>query len=604
MNANRPTTPIAYHARMRVAHLSVLLIAAALSSPAKSETIVVPTQVSTIQAAIDRAKPLDVVLVEPGTYRENITLKTQVSVIGRETARTLLQPQTASDPTVRISTASDLRFLGFTLIGASTGISVVSSLDVTIANVVFDSASVAAINVSVSGVDVANNVFFNSAVAILRDTNAVEVTSNIFRNNDVTISTSFADNNVNVEANCWSNNADLRPAGGSETGYGASPTIGDPLFVAERDRDFHLKEGSACIDVGVGADVIDSTVADAGAYGGQFADTFPMPVTGITLADASAGGKAALTATWSPNSSYLVTHSTVPGGYRVYYKQGSPGPPYNGTDAGGGMQPSPVDVGNVTTFTLSDLAPVKPLPTPTQLLAATPHNQAVELNWQAATGASGYRIHYGINSTAENQVDVGNVTTSSVTGLINGTGYRFAVGTLSSATYFVVVTAHDSTPQRHESAPSSEVSVKAGGSDEAALSNELTARPEQTVAYPTLPDEGGCFIATAAYGADWQAEVQALRDFRDRYLLPSAAGRWFVAHYYDLSPGVAAYISEHPSTKPFVRSLLTPLVVFALFLLGSTASTKAGVAALLGCLVVLGLSRRRRNAPGEREATC
>jgi len=596
--------PIAYHGHMVVARLPVLLVAAALSPLAWSETIVVPTQAATIQAAIDRAKPLDVVLVEPGTYRENITLKTQVSVLGRETARTLLQPQSAGDPTVRINGASDLRFLSFTLIGASTGIAVVSSLDVTIANVVFDSASVAAINAGVSGVDIANNVFFNSAVAVLRDTSAVEITSNIFRSNDVTISTSFANNDVNVEANCWSNNADLRPAGGSETGYGARPTVGDPLFVAERDRDFHLKEGSPCIDVGVGADVIDSTVADAGAYGGQFADPFPLPVAGVTLSDASAGGKAALTAAWLPNSSYLVTNSTLPGGYRVYYKQGSAGPPYNGTDAGGGMQPSPVDVGNVTTVTLSDLAPMKPLPTPTQLLAATPRNQAVELNWQAAAGASGYRIHYGAASTAENHVDVGNVTTAGVTGLTNGTTYRFAVGSLSSATYFVVVTAHDSTPQRHESAPSSEVSVQAGGAEEAALSNELTARPEQTVAYPTLPDEGGCFIATAAYGADWQAQVQALRDFRDRYLLPHAAGRWFVAHYYDLSPGVAAYINDHPSTKPFVRSLLTPLVVFALFLLGSTASTQAAVGALLGCLVVLELRRRKRDASSKRGATC
>ena len=109
------------------------------------------------------------------------------------------------------------------------------------------------------------------------------------------------------------------------------------------------------------------------------------------------------------------------------------------------------------------------------------------------------------------------MTTYSVAGLTNGTIYRFAVGTLSSATYYVVVTAIDGTPQRHESAQSDEVSVQAGGSEEAALSNELTARPEQTVAYPTLPDEGGCFIATAAY-------------------------------------------SEHPSAKPFARWLLAPVV--------------------------------------------
>jgi len=83
--------------------------------------------------------------------------------------------------------------------------------------------------------------------------------------------------------------------------------------------------------------------------------------------------------------------------------------------------------------------------------------------------------------------------------------------------HYVVVTAIDGTPQRHESAQSDEVSVQTGGSEEAALSNELTARPEQTVAYPTLPDEGGCFIATAAY-------------------------------------------SEHPSAKPFARWLLAPVV--------------------------------------------
>jgi hypothetical protein len=245
---------------------------------------------------------------------------------------------------------------------------------------------------------------------------------------------------------------------------------------------------------------------------------------------------------------------------------------------------------------------VKPLPTPTQLLGATAHNESVELSWQATAGATGYRVHYGIDSTAENQVDAGNVTTFSVTGLTNGTLYRFAVGTLTSATYFVVVTAHDSTPQQHESAPSVEVSIQVGGADEAALSNELAARPERTVAYPTLPDEGGCFIATAAFGADWEAEVQALRDFRDRYLLPYAAGRWFVARYYELSPGVAAYINGHPSTKPLVRSLLTPLVVVALFLLGSTAIAKFSVTALLGCLVVLELRRRKPNAARERGA--
>src|SRR5262245_40226150 len=120
---------------MRFARLFALLIATASSSLAWSETIVVPTQAATIQAAIDRAKPLDVVLVEPGTYRENIKLKTDVAVLGRETARTLLQPQSATDPTVQIAVANDLLFSGFTLIGASTGVEVSASLSIRITNV-------------------------------------------------------------------------------------------------------------------------------------------------------------------------------------------------------------------------------------------------------------------------------------------------------------------------------------------------------------------------------------------------------------------------------------------------------------------------------------
>jgi hypothetical protein len=108
-----------------------------------------------------------------------------------------------------------------------------------------------------------------------------------------------------------------------------------------------------------------------------------------------------------------------------------------------------------------------------------------------------------------------------------------------------------------------------------------------------LPDEGGCFVATAAYGADWQAEVQVLRDFRDRYLLGHAPGRWLVARYYASSPRVADYIRAHPALKPVVRFVLTPLVVVALFLLAGGALAKAAVATLLAVLVVARVRRRR-----------
>ena len=574
----------------------LLILAGAPPREIGAATLVVPTQYPTIQAAINAAQSLDEVLVEPGTYSENLTLHGDIEVIGAETALTILQPQTSAQPTVQISLANGLRFSNFTLAGATTAIAVTGSTGVQITNNVFDSATTIAVDSASSTAQITNNVFFDNAVAIRRDSNLVTITNNIFRSNTVTLRNNglLLDLSTNVVANCWSNNADLL-VGGADGGYGTQITLGDPLFVAETGGDYHLKQGSPCIDVGQGTDVIDNSAADLGAYGGPYADPIPMFVSGVGLTDASAATPA-ITVTWAANLSYLVTNSSLPGSYNVYYKQGSSGPPYDGVDAGGGSQPSPVDAGNVVTFTLGNLAPLPPRASSTELLSATGQNQSVTLTWVAVAGASGYRVHYGVASTAESQVDAGNVTTFTVQGLTNGASYVFAVGTLTQATYYVVVTAVDSTPSKNESDYSDEWAIPIGNPDESLLSNEVSGDPQSTTAYPVLPDKGGCFIATAAYGADWYAEVQALRDFRDRYLLRNAAGRWFVARYYERSPVVADYIRAHSALKPAVRALLTPLVVIALFLLGSGVAAKAGVAALLVALLVARWRRRR----GER----
>jgi hypothetical protein len=81
-----------------------------------------------------------------------------------------------------------------------------------------------------------------------------------------------------------------------------------------------------------------------------------------------------------------------------------------------------------------------------------------------------------------------------------------------------------------------------------------------TSAAPSGGGGGGCFIATAAYGSYLDPHVQALRDFRDDYLMTHAAGKALVALYETYSPPFAARIARHESLKWATRAGLTPVV--------------------------------------------
>lgn len=75
-------------------------------------------------------------------------------------------------------------------------------------------------------------------------------------------------------------------------------------------------------------------------------------------------------------------------------------------------------------------------------------------------------------------------------------------------------------------------------------------------------EEGGCFIATAAYGTSTAAEIDTLRAFRDDVLLQSTVGSQLVEWYYQTSPPVADFIAENSLLRTLVREVLVDPVAF------------------------------------------
>ena len=126
----------------------------------------------------------------------------------------------------------------------------------------------------------------------------------------------------------------------------------------------------------------------------------------------------------------------------------------------------------------------------------------------------------------------------------------------------------------------------------------------------------GCLIATATYGSELSPEVQFLREFRDREVVRTLAGREFMtifnAWYYSFSPTIAKTIAEYPFIQTIVRILLYPLIgilhlsaatysalnfnpELAVVVAGLLASSFIGAVYFsLFVILVVGLSQRKR----------
>ncbi|HKU50296.1 MAG TPA: CFI-box-CTERM domain-containing protein, partial [Nitrososphaera sp.] len=92
-------------------------------------------------------------------------------------------------------------------------------------------------------------------------------------------------------------------------------------------------------------------------------------------------------------------------------------------------------------------------------------------------------------------------------------------------------------------------------------SSQDTGDNNTTTAPPSTPS--GCLIATAAYGSELSPQVQYLRNFREQYILSTAAGSAFMntfnAIYYSFSPQVADYERGQPWLQSMVKAGLYPL---------------------------------------------
>ena len=573
------------------------------------------THFSTIQDAIDHA---NLILSTPATagtnfrilvradsvpYAGPITVKNDnVPIIGDSTAGTFLTG--GASPLISVNGHNSVLIRNFTIHNATTGISIANSSSVSIENIVFYANGTAIQVQNSSSTLIVNNTFFNNTTAVSTGSD-IAITNDIFSSNTTAISSqvtlsqpSYNDffnspnsGTVTLDAHSIPNTTNRDP---------------NPFFVDPANFDFHLQSSSPCIGNGNPqyTNSFDSS-SDMGAYGGPFSDIpTPAAVTGLASTLTTSATSATMTLDWDPTTSGKVT------AYRVYY--GTASRSYSGTlQATEGSSPLTIPVPS-TSATLSGLPVTVPAqPGVPQNVKLAPLNQALQVTWDAVSNATGYRIFYGTDAgslSTSQDVDGGSSTSAQISGLSNGTTYFVAVSALAQNKIFAAVTAVIDTSvapnfgsaTANESAYSGETSQSIA-EQVSAPSTVASDFPEAVAPFPNLKSEG-CFIATAAFGFYSAPQVQALRDFRDRYLLTNAPGRAFVAWYYHYGPRGAHFMNLHPWLKAPVRLALLPLIVGALVLTSSSPMAKTAVVLLALCWCAL-FWRRKVSSTRSRELT-
>jgi len=95
---------------------------------------------------------------------------------------------------------------------------------------------------------------------------------------------------------------------------------------------------------------------------------------------------------------------------------------------------------------------------------------------------------------------------------------------------------------------------------------QILNKIDDTLSLPKIENskDGGCLIATAAYGSELAPQVQMLREIRDNQLMNTESGSSFMSTfndiYYSFSPIIADYERENPYFKEAVKIAITPMI--------------------------------------------
>lgn len=104
--------------------------------------------------------------------------------------------------------------------------------------------------------------------------------------------------------------------------------------------------------------------------------------------------------------------------------------------------------------------------------------------------------------------------------------------------------------------------------------------------------DGGCFIATAAYGSALHPHLNILREFRDRYMKSNPIGRLFLSVYGRYAPSVADLVERHEILRSLTRAALLPILGLCFVLL---YTGPLPLLALLAILLILPFRLARRS---------